>query len=180
MSNTEKLSWKTRILEELKKLSVTVMYLWVLLSVFALHRQMILSEYHISFPEKFGFALINAVILAKFMWLGEILHAGKRASRKALWYSTIVNSAIFSAILMVCHVLEETVVGVWHGHSISQSFAEATGEGLRGILANGILAFVTLIPFFFVKGLIQIIGKDEMKRLLSRSAAESSPPSANG
>jgi hypothetical protein len=67
---------------------------------------------------------------------------------------------------------------LWHRHSISQSFAEATGKSLRDILATGVLAFVTLIPFFFVKGLIHIIGKDEMKRLLSRAAMESNITSA--
>jgi hypothetical protein len=178
MSNTEKLSWKARILEELKNLSVTVIYLWVLLIVFALHRQIILSQYQINYSQRLGFALINAVILAKFMWLGEILQAGKSAARKVLWHSTILNSAIFSAILVACHVLEEILVGLWHRHSISQSFAEATGKSLRDILATGVLAFVTLIPFFFVKGLIHIIGKDEMKRLLSRAAMESNITSA--
>ena len=75
-----KAGWKKRAFGELRKLSITVIYIWVLLSVFALHREIILRSYHINYPAKFGFAFINAVILAKFMWLGEILHAGKKAA----------------------------------------------------------------------------------------------------
>jgi hypothetical protein len=35
-----------------------------------------------------------------------------------------------------------------------------------------LLVFVMLIPFFLAKGLIEILGKDEMKRLLLKAHAE--------
>jgi len=105
MMHEEKPGWKKRAFDELRKLSITVLYIWVLLSVFALHREIILRSYHIDYPTKFGFAFINAVILAKFMWLGEILHAGKKAAGKALLHSTLWNAALFAVILTVCHFL---------------------------------------------------------------------------
>ena len=82
MMHEEKLGLKKRAVDELRKLSLTVIYIWVLLSVFTLHREIILRSYHINYSAQFGFALLNAVILAKFMWLGEILHAGKKAAGK--------------------------------------------------------------------------------------------------
>jgi len=97
-----------RAFNELRKLSITVIYLWVLLSVFALR---------------------------KFMWLGEILHAEKKAAGKALLYSTLWNAALFiTVILMVCRLLEEALVEVWHGHSFAASFFEAVAvpEGYLG------------------------------------------------
>src|SRR5215472_1359263 len=39
-----KISWKKRIIDELRKLSITVIYIWVLLSVFTLHREVILAS----------------------------------------------------------------------------------------------------------------------------------------
>jgi hypothetical protein len=35
-----------------------------------------------------------------------------------------------------------------------------------------LLMFVVLIPFFFTKGLIEILGKDEIKRLLLKARTE--------
>jgi hypothetical protein len=64
-----KRNWKERLLEELRNLSITVIYLWVLFSVFDLHRAIILADLHISAPARLGFALINALILAKFILL---------------------------------------------------------------------------------------------------------------
>lgn len=124
----EKPGWKKRALDELRKLSITVMYIWVLLCVLTLHRQIILANYHINYSAKFGFAFINAVILAKFMWLGEILHAGKKAAGKVLLHSMLWNSAIFAVILMVCHLLEEALVKVWHGQSFAASFSETVAD----------------------------------------------------
>ena len=165
MMHQETSNWNKRALDELLKLSITVIYIWVLLSVFALHREIILRSYHINYTGKFGFAFVNAVILAKFMWLGEILHAGKKAAGKVLLHSTLLNAALFAVILTVCHLLEEVLVKVWHDHSFAASFSEAVANP-RDMLATMVLMFVVLTPFFFAKGLIEILGKDEIKRLL--------------
>jgi len=122
---------------------------------------------------KFGFAFINAVILAKFMWLGEILHAGKKAAGKALLYSTLWNSVLFAVILMACHLLEEALLKLWHGQSIVDSFSETVADP-RALFASALLVFVVLIPFFFAKGLIEILGRDEIKRLLLMSRPKDS------
>ena len=168
MMHQETSNWNKRALDELLKLSITVIYIWVLLSVFALHREIILRSYHINYTGKFGFAFVNAVILAKFMWLGEILHAGKKAARNTLLYSTLRNAALFALILKICHFLEEVLVGVWHGRSFAASFSEAVADP-RDIFATTLLVFVVLIPFFFAKGLIEVLGKDEIKRLLLKA-----------
>jgi hypothetical protein len=171
MMHEEKPGWKKRALDELRNLSITVIYIWVFLSVFTLHRQIVLAKYHINYSEEFGFAFVNAVILAKFMWLGEILHAGKMAAGKALLYSTLWNAVFFAVILMICHLLEEALVKVWHGHSFAVSFSEAVADP-RETFASMLLVFVVLIPFFFARGLIKILGKDEIKRLLLKARAE--------
>ena len=171
MMHEEKPGWKMRALDELRNLSITVMYIWVPLIAFTLHGEIILASYHINYSAKFGFAFINAVILAKFMWLGEILHAGKKAAGKALLYSMLWNSALFAVILMVCHLLEEALVKVWHGQSFAASFSETVADP-RDIFATVLLVFVVLIPFFFAKGLIEILGKDEIKRLLLNARTE--------
>ena len=84
MMHEEKPGWKKRALDELRKLSITVIYIWVLLGVFTLHREIVLANYHINYSAKFGFAFINAVILAKFMWLGRNPSCRKEGCRESL------------------------------------------------------------------------------------------------
>ena len=81
------------------------------------------------------------------------------------------NSALFTFILMVCHLLEEALVKVWHGQSFATSFSETVADP-RDVFATMLLMFVVLIPFFFAKGLIEILGKDEIKRLLLKGRIE--------
>jgi len=179
MVQEEKPGWKKRVIDELRKLSITVIYIWILLIVFALYRGIILANYNINYTTKFGFAFINALILAKFMWLGEILQAGKKAARKVLLYSTLWNSAIFAVILLVCHFLEETLLKLWHGETIAQSFSE-TVKDPRDMIATALVVFVVLVPFFFAKGLIELLGVDEVKRLLlSGRPKDSAQPAKN-
>jgi len=45
----------------LRNLAIAVIYIWVLLSVFGLYREIILANYRINYSAKFGFALINAL-----------------------------------------------------------------------------------------------------------------------
>jgi len=179
MVREEQLGWKKRVIDELRKLSITVGYIWILLIVFTLYRAVILANYNISYTTKFGFAFINALILAKFMWLGEILQAGKKAAHKVLLYSTLWNSAIFAVILLVCHFLEETLLKLWHGETIAQSFSE-TVKDPRDMIATALVVFVVLVPFFFAKGLIELLGVDEVKRLLlSGRPKDSAQPAKN-
>ena len=126
---SEKRNWKDILLEEMKKLSITTIYLWVLLSVFVLHRSVILAEYNIRYSEQLGFALINSLILAKFILIAEALRAGKKAENKPLWYSILFKSILFSAILMVCHLLEEALVKMWHGSSFTRSLPRDQRQG---------------------------------------------------
>jgi len=69
-------------------------------------------------------------------------------------YSMVWNSGIFTVILMICHLLEEVLLKVWHGQSFALSFSETVANP-REILATMLLVFVMLIPFFFAKGCLR-------------------------
>jgi len=51
------------------------------------------------------------------------------------------------------------------GASFAASFSETVAEP-RAVFATMLLMFAVLIPLFFAKGLIEILGKDEIKRRL--------------
>jgi hypothetical protein len=165
MSNREKHNWKEKVLDELKKMLVTTIYLWLLFSLLVLHRTVILAQYHISYSWKLGFALVNALILAKFMLIAEAFHAGERFKTKPLAYSVVFKSAVFSIILMVCHVLEELLMGVWHGKSVAESLPGANGTPLNELLTLGLIMFVVLVPFFATRELKLVLGEGALVSL---------------
>ena len=168
MSNLEKHHWKAKIVEELEKLLAIVAYLWVLLVVLQLHRGLILMSHGISYSYLQGmiFALVNALVLGKFMLIAEALHAGERWQSKTLLYSTLFRSAVFAVILVACHVLEEGLVAVWRG----RSFWGSPEMSLSVIFSLGLIGFVVLIPFSAFRELQRVIGKMELKSLFLQPA----------
>jgi len=66
-----------RALEEVKKISVMFLYLFLLFGLFRIHESIILTEHQIPLSN-YGFALVNALILAKVMLVAEDLRLGSR------------------------------------------------------------------------------------------------------
>ena len=167
MMTGKKSRWKERFVEELKRLGVSVAYIGVVLSVLSLHRGIILSQHNIAFSfwEGQAFAWVNALILGKFVLIAEVLHAGERMEDQPLLYSIMFKSAVFGAILMACHILEEWLVVVWHGGPT------AGLPTLTETLSLGVIVFVALIPLFTAREFGRVVGKDELASLLFRRRA---------
>jgi len=85
--------------------------------------------------------------LAKVIVLGEHLPAVERFRHKPLVYAILFKSVLFSAMLICFEMLEEVLVGLFHGQTIAQSIPELGGGGVEGILLLGVIMFVVLIPF---------------------------------
>ena len=83
--NEHKPSLKEKAAFQLKEFFGMFLYLWVLFVLFVIHQSIILAEEHINYQAQ-GFAIINALILAKVMLIGEDLHLGKRFEDKPLIY----------------------------------------------------------------------------------------------
>jgi hypothetical protein len=170
MAGERRRNWKELLAREFKRLFFIVLYLWVLLTVFQLHRAIILASHGISFSYQQGliFALVNALVLGKFMAVAEALHAGERWQGKPLLYSVLFKSAVFSGILLGCHVLERVLVAAWHSTSLGRAFEVLS---LVEVLLLGFMVFVVLIPFFAARELIRVLGKERMKSLFFGGAS---------
>jgi hypothetical protein len=101
----------------------------------------LLTENHIAFAYH-GFAVINALALAKVMLVASDLHRGERFDDAPLTYPTLLKSAPFSIVLACFKILEDVGIGFYHGKSLAESMAEVPGGSSRGILILT-LAFVS-------------------------------------
>jgi uncharacterized protein (DUF1810 family) len=164
MVNERLLRLKTGALDETKKLFAIFIYLWVLLSLFSLHKALVLNDESLIFHQ--GFALINALALAKVVLVGEFFHIGDNFKNKPLIYPIMFKSAIFAVILMCFHIIEETLIGVLHGKTLSQSIPIIGGGTMQGILMVGIIMFIVLMPFFAFRELGRAIGTAQLRSLL--------------
>jgi hypothetical protein len=155
---------KQKAYQELKEFWVIVFYLWLVFGLLLLYKALILNEEHISFIAH-GIALINALVLGKFVLVARALHLGDTADDAPLIYPTLLKSALFSLVLACCKILEDAAVGLYHGKSFSQSIADLGGGTLKGILTLTLLLFVLLIPFFGFGELQRVLGEGKLREL---------------
>jgi len=74
---TSSLTLKQRSSQQLKEFLVIALYLWMVFGLLVMYKSVILAEYHIDFMYH-GFAIINALALAKVMLVAKDLHLDER------------------------------------------------------------------------------------------------------
>lgn len=156
---------KQKARQGMKEYLMIAGYLWVVFALFVLYKSVVLAEHHIPFALQ-GVALLNALALAKVMLVAQHLHLGEWFKRAPLVYSTLFKSMVFAIVLGCFKIIEEALMGLYHGQSIRESFRMLGGGPLRGILVLTTILAVVLIPYFAFTELSSVLGEGGLKKLL--------------
>jgi VIT1/CCC1 family predicted Fe2+/Mn2+ transporter len=78
----------------------------------------------------------------------------------------MVKAAIFSVILLIFHVIEETAIGVWRGKTVADATPTIGDGSLQAILLAAAMIFIGLIPFFAFVELERVLGAEELRTLM--------------
>ncbi|HYB08435.1 MAG TPA: hypothetical protein VEJ16_02045 [Alphaproteobacteria bacterium] len=162
-----------RVVHEVKQFAAMFLYLFVLLGLFTLHESLVLAQHEISFTH-YGFAAINALILAKVMLVAEDLRLGRRIERWRVIYSIVLKSLLFAALFICFHVIEETIVGLFDGKTIADSIPSFGGArgGLFRVAIMAIIMTFALMPYFAYTQVARAIGRDKLHAILLSRYAE--------
>ena len=159
--NAAKPTLKRKAVHELREYLVISFYLFVVFSLLIVHKSMILHAHHINYTLH-GFAVINALALAKVMLAAQDLHLGDQFSDAPLIYPTLLKSFAFTVVLACFEIAEEATVGRLHGKSFHESLAQFGGGSWPAILILMALLFVMLIPFFGFTELRRVFGAERL------------------
>jgi len=165
---------KTILLDEAKEFAGIFAYLLVVFGLFVLHEWVVLSSNHIGY-RFYGFALINALILAKIILVGEGLHFAERFKDRPLVYPIAYKSLAFTVLLISAYIVEEVLVGMLHGKTAAQGVPELGGGTVGGFISVMIIICVALVPFFAFREISQVFGEGELSALLFTRGAKSPP-----
>jgi hypothetical protein len=152
---------KQRIVHGMREYLVISFYLFVVLSLFTMYKTVILAQQHIGFAPH-GFALINALALAKVILTAQELHLADQFRDAPLIYPTLLKSFVFAIVLMCFKIVEETAIGAFHGESFHESVAAIGGGSWKAIVIITVLMFVVLIPFFGFTELRRVFGEHRL------------------
>jgi len=150
--------------EEFKALAALSAYLYICLGAVILFKSAVLRGAGISAPI-WGIALVKAVLLAKFMLVGRMLHLGRRYRDKPLIWPTLYHALMFLALLLILTTLEELVVGLIHSRAVTDSLAHVVGPTFLEGIAVCFIMFLILIPYSAFTCLGDVLGEREVFRL---------------
>jgi hypothetical protein len=165
--DTKKGNLKKKIVHEVTEYWINVGYLTIVFAAFTQYRRFLLAAHDITYTN-YGFAVIEALILAKVIMIGDVVRLGRGLEQKPLIVPTLYKTFVFTFFVFVFKLVENAVKGLWKGTGLTGGLAGFFGKGSNEILANSLIVFVAFIPFFAIKELGRVWGGDKIRALFFR------------
>ncbi len=147
-------SLKERAREELRNYAVVAAYLYVCFAAILFYKMALMREEGVAFLPH-GLAAIKALILGKFILIGEAVGVGKHVQSRSLASAIAIRTGLYFVLLVVLSAVEELIIGKVHGHSLAETIAEFREHTGLEMLATSILMLLILIPLIAFKELRQ-------------------------
>jgi hypothetical protein len=159
---------------ELKEYGINVVYLTIVFATITEYRRLLLAAHDIVYTA-YWIPVIEALILGKVISIGGIFHIGRRLEDKPLIYPTLYKTVAFTLLVVVFKLAEHVIKSLVTGEGVAAGIAEFTGQGWKVILANGMILCVALIPFFAMKEMGRVLGREKIARLFFRPGSQGDP-----
>jgi len=156
---------RERAHEELVSYAVVSAYLFVCFSAVLFYKAALLREEGVDFLP-LGIAAVKALVIGKFILIGEAVGAGTRVGRQTVLRSIVTRIVLLFLLLIVLLVVEELVMGWVHGRSMAATFAELAQRPRQELLASCLLLLLILVPLVAVRVFSQTLGPGGLRRLL--------------
>ena len=140
-----------------------------------MYRRLILKEFGVAYLH-YGFALIEALIIAKVILIGQAFGLGKRFERGPLILSALYKSILFGIFVFLFGLLERVVEALIHQGGWASVEQGISDLGPYELLARVLMLSVALLPFFAFWEIGRALGPGKLSALLlSRQGADSEP-----
>jgi D-alanyl-lipoteichoic acid acyltransferase DltB (MBOAT superfamily) len=101
--------------------------------------------------------------------IGEMLKLGDSLRKRAMVLVVLGRTVLFTALLMLFHVVEETIHAAIKGLPVVESIMSIGGGSWFGMFVYAAIMFVMLIPLTAFRELSFVLGTDVMWKLLTSS-----------
>lgn len=164
MESQTKTNLKERFIHESRLYIIYTIFFLLFFWAFSTYRRLLLNDYEDAYIS-YSYSLIESMILAKIILLGQMLRIGSRFNDKPLALTSLYKAFCFSLFVLGFMVAERFVIGFFHKKSFESIYLDLIGGGKDQILAKILVMFFTFILFFALLETGRVIGEDKMIRL---------------
>jgi len=164
--------------KELVEYFAIALYLCMLFGALLNYRRVALAEAGIPYAH-YGYAIIEGLVLAKVILIGEVLRLGKRFESRPLIPSAVYRSFVFGVFVLIFVLLERGVHALMEGKSVTTEAADLLARPSVTV-AEVLLVIFAFTPFFLLREAGRHLGEEGSLRLLFRRPGAVSAVSAGG
>ena len=167
MENTTKTkkTWKEKLFQEFTEYLVNFIYMAIIFSAIILYRRLILAQHSIVVEDYF-IGVIKAFVIAKVVMIGAFLGISHKFEQKPLFIPILYKAFLFTIMVMIFDIIEAFVRGLIHYQDVLKAIDDVQSHVSAVWLGASLLIFLTFIPFFALKELIRVLGKESVKAIL--------------
>lgn len=154
-----------RASREVRHFLAIAAYLYVCFGALILLKSAILHGHGLE-PVPWGFAVVKAALLAKFMMVGQALGLGRRFADRPLIWPILHRAVVFLLLLVALSIAEHMVAGLWHGRGVEDSVLDMAGGTAFEAGATVLVLLLILLPYFAFRVLAEALGHERLMRML--------------
>ncbi|WP_433967005.1 hypothetical protein [Tunturiibacter gelidiferens] len=180
MSSNEKKqgSFAQKVKHELIEFWIIAFYLMFFFCALVAYTTLLLKKYDVNDDAlNYGFAVVNALVIGKVILIGEMMRVGRGYEKRPLYQSVLLKSIVFAVLVLVFHILEETVKRVIAGKPFGTVWHNLHVEDLVG---RALVIFCAFIPLFAFRELRRVLGQEKLYALLRGRGVADAPESPVG
>lgn len=159
---------KENISHELHLVFFYTLFFAIFLLALSFYKSLILDEFGIDYFHS-GYNLVEALILAKIVVIGQHFKLGERFIDKPLIIPTLYKTVIFTLFVFAFSILERIIEGTLiKKETIHKVFENLMSSGIYSILAKTFVLFLMFLLFFAILETGRVVGMDKLVHLFIR------------
>lgn len=132
------------------------------------YRRLLMGENLLSL-EQGGFGVIQSLILAKIIVIGQHFKLGDRFNQKPLVIPTFYKTVVFCLLVLVFNLAEHFVKSLLHGKSTSEAFSELVQMNWEEQALKILVMFFAFVLLFAFMETGRALGNNKLFELFFRS-----------
>jgi hypothetical protein len=147
--------FKQKAKQDFKEFIIISAYLAFFFCALTTYTMLLLRKYDVNYLN-YGFAIINALVIAKVILIGEMVHIGTGAESRPMYQSVVYKAFVFGLLVLAFHFLEEFIKRLIHHRPFGAVWNDIHFDDLIG---KSLIVFCTFIPLFAFIELRRIMGE---------------------
>jgi len=168
--------FKQKAKSEFMDFLVISAYLAFFFCTLVTYTMLLLRKYEISYLN-YSFAIINALIIAKIILIGEMVHIGRSYESRPLYQTVLYKSVVFCLLVFAFHFVEEFVKRLIHGQPFGTVWHETRIDDL---IARSLVIFCAFLPLFAFIELRRVLGEEKLHALFFHPRPADNPADSPG